>query len=306
MNRRDFLATGIATAAACAAPSVLPARRSQVSPQPRGRIQFDLAPHFGMFRHHAGGDLLDQIKFLADNGFTALEDSRLLSRPFSVQDAIRRELDCRGMRLGAFVATQEFSQVTFASGRRGDRHRCVADVRRAVKVARRMDARWCSIVPGKCDPRLPWPRQAANAVAALRDCMEICEPAGVVLLLEPLDRGVRSPRLLLENLEQTVRICREVNSPSCKVLFHTSEQAAESAGALVTRLDAAWTEIGYVQIADAPGGKEPGTGTLDFTALFTALARHNYAGIVGLDHGNSQPGLDGERAVIAAYPCPSA
>lgn len=33
------------------------------------------SPHFGMFRHHAGDDLIDQLTFMADVGFRGLEDN---------------------------------------------------------------------------------------------------------------------------------------------------------------------------------------------------------------------------------------
>ncbi|MCA9259774.1 MAG: xylose isomerase, partial [Planctomycetales bacterium] len=42
-----------------------------------GSVKFHLkyAPHYGMFKHHAGDDYLDQIKFAADQGFRAWEDN---------------------------------------------------------------------------------------------------------------------------------------------------------------------------------------------------------------------------------------
>jgi hydroxypyruvate isomerase len=41
--------------------------------------------------------------------------------------------------------------------------------------------------------------------------------------------------------------------------------------------------IGHVQVADSPGRHEPGTGTIDFPGLFSALA-DGYAGWVGLEY----------------------
>ena len=32
------------------------------------------APHFGMFKNHAGNDEIDQLKFMYDMGFRSLED----------------------------------------------------------------------------------------------------------------------------------------------------------------------------------------------------------------------------------------
>src|SRR5690606_40805078 len=46
------------------------------------------APHFGMFETHAGSDLIAQLEFMADEGFTALEDNELMSRPVPLQERI--------------------------------------------------------------------------------------------------------------------------------------------------------------------------------------------------------------------------
>ena len=54
-------------------------------------------------------------------------------------------------------------------------------------------------------------------------------------------------------------------------------------------------------VGDNPGRKEPGTGGINFSDLFQRIAQRGYAGILGMDHGNSMPGKAGEQAVIDAY-----
>jgi Xylose isomerase-like TIM barrel len=44
------------------------------------------------------------------------------------------------------------------------------------------------------------------------------------------------------------------------------------------------SHIGHVQVADAPGRHEPGTGRIDFPAVFQALDRANYAGWIGCEY----------------------
>lgn len=40
----------------------------------------------------------------------------------------------------------------------------------------------------------------------------------------------------------------------------------------------------HVQIADCPGRHQPGTGNMDFPALFAALEQHSYAGWIGCEY----------------------
>jgi hydroxypyruvate isomerase len=91
-----------------------------------------------------------------------------------------------------------------------------------------------------------------------------------------------------------------VNSPSCRILYDLYHQQITE-GNLIPNSDAAWSEIAYFQVGDNPGRREPTTGEINYRNVFAHLHAKGYTGIVGMEHGNSRPGRDGERAVIAAY-----
>ena len=300
MNRRDFLMTGLATGVTVA--GAVSARLPQQSTQEGSRRRFKLkyAPHFGMFRHSAGDDPIDQLRFMADEGFTALEDNGMRSRPEDVQARIAREMDRLGMEMGVFVAHADFGQVTFASGKADLRDRLLAEMRDSIKTARRVNARWCTVVPGRYDQRLEWDYQTANVIDNLKRCAELCEPAGLVMVLEPLNPYRDHPGLFLTRIPQAFMICQAVGSPSCKILNDLYHQQITE-GNLIPNIDKAWSEIAYFQVGDNPGRKEPTTGEINFRNIFRHLHGKGYTGIVGMEHGNSRPGKAGERAVIDAY-----
>jgi hydroxypyruvate isomerase len=66
-------------------------------------------------------------------------------------------------------------------------------------------------------------------------------------------------------------------------------------------MDKAWDEIGYFQVGDNPGRKEPGTGEINYLNIFRHLKSRQFSGIVGMEHGNSESGKEGEQKVIEAY-----
>ena len=66
-------------------------------------------------------------------------------------------------------------------------------------------------------------------------------------------------------------------------------------------MDNAWSEIAYFQIGDNPGRKEPTTGEINYLNVFKHIYKKGYKGIMGMEHGNSKQGKDGELAVIKAY-----
>jgi hydroxypyruvate isomerase len=162
-----------------------------------------------------------------------------------------------------------------------------------------VNAKWATVVMGTVAPRLEPEYQTANAVEILRAASERLERAGLVMVLEPLNRRDH-PNLFLTRIPQAFQICRAVDSPSCKILFDIYHQQITE-GNIIPNFDRAWSETVYVQVGDNPGRREPTTGEINYANIFAHLKRKGYTGVVGMEHGNSRPGADGELAVVAAY-----
>jgi len=302
MKRREFLATGLAAGAAVSWAKVASAQEAPREGEAAGKERFKLryAPHFGMFRHSAGEDLIDQLNFAADQGFTAWEDNGMMGRPPEVQEKISREMNRLGMAMGVFVAAAHFGRKTFVHNDSEVRASVADEMRKAVEVARRVNAKWCTVVPGDYDNRLEWGYQTANVIDNLKVCAEILEPAGLVMVLEPLNPWRDHPGLFLTKIPQAYQICRSVGSASCKILNDLYHQQITE-GNLIPNIDAAWSEIAYFQVGDNPGRNEPTTGEINYKNVFRHIHAKGFSGIVGMEHGNSKPGKEGEAAVIRAY-----
>lgn len=306
MDRRSFLATGLAGAAALrlGAKAVGEETNAAGAPGAEGaamgqKFRLKYAPHFGMFEAHAGKDEVDQLKFIADEGFSALEDNGMLGRPVELQERIAGEMTRLNLAMGVFVAYVEWEKPQMVRRDPAFRAQLVKQMQQAVEVAKRVNAKWCTVVPGPIDPRLDWGYQTANVVEHLRAAAAVCEPAGLVMVLEPLNPRDH-PNLFLTKVAQAYEICRAVNSPSCKILDDLYHQQVTE-GNLIPNIDAAWDEIAYVQLGDNPGRKEPTTGEINYRNVFRHLHGKGYAGILGMEHGNARPGKEGERALIEAY-----
>jgi hydroxypyruvate isomerase len=300
MKRRNFLQTGMLTAsgAVAAAAGVLSPATARAGE--RRQFQLKYAPHFGMFRVSAGNDPLDQLKFAADQGFTAWEDNGMKGRDVTLQEKIAQTMQQLGMQMGVFVATATFTDVTFAGRDQDAWNKVLKDIRDSVDVAKRVNAKWMTVVPGHYHKGLEWDYQTANCVELLRRCCDILQPHGLVMVLEPLNWWANHPGCFLHKIPQAYQICRAVDNPSCKILFDLYHQQITE-GNLIPNIDLAWSEVGYFQAGDNPGRKEPGTGEINYRNVFGHIHSKGFDGIVGMEHGNSQPGAAGERAVIEAY-----
>jgi hydroxypyruvate isomerase len=302
MQRREFLHASALSGVSLAAIRSTTSATLAGAPIARAGDEFRMkyAPHFGMFRHHAGEGVLDQLRFMADEGFRALEDNWMGRRPVDEQSSIAKEMEKLSMEMGVFVAHADFGAMTFASDTDEARDRIKKDITSAVEVAKRVNARWCTVVPGTYSTRDEWDYQTATVIENLKIAAEICEPSGLVMVLEPLNPWRDHPNLFLSKIPQAYLLCRAVGSPSCKILDDLYHQQITE-GNLIPNADRAWDEIAYIQVGDNPGRKEPGTGEINYGNVFRHLHEKGFDGIVGMEHGNSRGGKEGERAVIDAY-----
>jgi hydroxypyruvate isomerase len=259
------------------------------------------APHFGMFRQHGGAELVGQLEFMAAEGFTALEDNGMKGRSVADQELVARTMARLNMRMGVFVAhTIAWNDANLTNGNAAALDAFLREVRESVEVAKRVNAKWMTVVPGHVDRRLEMSYQTANVTEALKRAAGILEPHGLVIVIEPLNTLRDHPGQFLNRIPQAWQICRAVNSPSLKILFDIYHQQITE-GNLIPNIDQAWDEIGYFQAGDNPGRREPGTGEINYRNVFRHIHAKGWDGIVGMEHGNARPGREGERAVIDAY-----
>jgi hydroxypyruvate isomerase len=300
LNRRQFVKGAAISTLAVASNPLRSLANSTFDSDTKHQFNLKYAPHIGMFREHAGKDPIDQVKFMADQGFTAMEDNGMMGRAVDLQEKIAAEMTRLSMTMGVFVAYGEFEKKTFVTSNKEIREMLANRMKKAVEVAKRVNAKWCTVVPGAFDTNLEWDYQTANAIENLKWCAEVCEPSGLVMVLEPLNAWTDHPGLFLSKVPQAYQICKSVDSPSCKILDDLYHQQITE-GNLIPNMDMAWSEIAYIQVGDNPGRKEPTTGEINYKNVFKHIYDKGYKGVIGLEHGNSKPGKEGELAVINAY-----
>jgi hydroxypyruvate isomerase len=304
MNRRKFFAKTMAAGAATLAGSTVIAqtrRSTKNAPATKRKFNLKYAPHFGMFKNLAGDDPIEQLKFAADRGFTAWEDNGMSGKPVALQERIAKTMEELRMEMGVFVAHNiSWNEPTLTTGEKKHRQDFVDQIRASIDVAKRVNAKWMTVVPGHVDLRKEMDYQTANVIEALRAAAEILEPHGLTIVLEPLNWWTNHPGQFLTKIPQTYLICKAVNSPSCKILFDIYHQQITE-GNIIPNLDRAWDEVAYIQIGDNPGRNEPTTGEINYLNIFQHLHKKGYQGILGMEHGLSQRGKEGEQKLIDAY-----
>jgi hydroxypyruvate isomerase len=294
MNRRSFSKNVFATTATA---SLFGANFNSKANAPTN-FKHLYASHFGMFENSAGKDLVKQLEFMAANGIKGLEDNGMLNRPAAEQQIIGDTLKRLGMTMGVFVIEGGDNwKTSLATGKKEYIDTFVKTCKQSVELAKKVNAKWMTVVPGYFDRTKSMGLQTANVIEAMRRGAEIMEPHGLIMVMEPLSDNAD---LFLRHSDQTYEICKAVNSPSCKVLFDIYHMQRNE-GNLIKNIEAYWSEIAYFQIGDNPGRNEPTSGEINYKNIFKYIYDKGYRGIMGMEHGNATKGAEGEQKLIEAY-----
>ena len=305
MKRRKFIKKGALTGSFLGLSALVASKAFATANQDsniENTHQFNLkyAPHLGMFKAHVGDDPIAQLEFMASQGFTAFEDNEMRNRPIAVQEAMAQTMAKHNMTMGVFVAHDIYwKEPNLASGKKEWQDEFLSQIKASIPVAKRVNAKWMTVVPGHVALRLAHSYQTANVIETLKKACAILEPHGLVMVLEPLNFRDH-PGLFLQKSPQAYQICKAVNSPSCKILFDIYHQQIQE-GNLIPNIDACWDQIAYFQIGDNPGRNEPTTGEINYKNVFQHIYNKGYNGVLGMEHGNSIKGKKGEQRVIDAY-----
>jgi len=152
----------------------------------------------------------------------------------------------------------------------------------AVDYARALGVMRLNCLAGVRPPNFSEAEATATLVDNIIYAADVLAGHGRTLLLEAVN-AFDTPDFLLHRTDQVEKIITAVDRPNVAIQYdvYHAQRAGENPTATVgEHID----HIGYIQIADAPGRHQPGTGELDFPLLFTELDRLGYDGYVGLEY----------------------
>lgn len=118
------------------------------------------------------------------------------------------------------------------------------------------------------------------------------ERAGIRLVIEAINTR-DMPGFFLTGTEQALDLIAETGSTNIFVqydVYHMQIMGEDPGTVIAEHLG----RIDHIQIADAPGRHEPGTGVIDFASLFERLDRLGYDGWIGAEYrpaAHTQDGL---------------
>jgi hydroxypyruvate isomerase len=243
---------------------------------------YQLAPNIELLFTEAG-DYHDRVRAAAEAGFTAVEmwGPTGVDAPATPKDlpALKAALDETGTQLTAQLAEPR-TQFMIPPWDHSEFYRKLDE---GVEIAHFLGTP--RMVVGSGTGFGGWKRQVQldKLIEIYQQAIAQIEGSGVTLVLEPVNVRVDHPGSLLDRTAEAAYVARGVDSPFFGVLYDLYHSTVEGENPAV-ELENAGDLVKYVQIADAPGRGEPGTGSIDWPSALTILRSSGYDGPIGLEY----------------------
>lgn len=157
----------------------------------------------------------------------------------------------------------------------------IAELKTLIPIAQRLKCGQLILVSGKRIESAPAGSQHQASIDALKRSVELLSAAGIVAVIEPIDR-LENPPIYLDGVTEAFEIVRAVGSPNVKVLYDLYHEQ-RTHGNLIEKLEKNIDEVGLIHIADVPGRHEPGTGEVNYINIYRKLAQLRYKGVIAME-----------------------
>jgi hydroxypyruvate isomerase len=147
--------------------------------------------------------------------------------------------------------------------------------------AKRMGCKQLILLSGKRIETAPSGSQHAASIETLKRSVELLSSAGLVGMIEPIDR-LENPTIYLDGVTEAFEIVRAVGSPNVKVLYDLYHEQRQY-GNLIDKLNNNIDGLGMIHIGDVPGRHEPGTGEINYTNVYRKLGQLQFKGIIAME-----------------------
>ena len=250
-------------------------------------MPFELSVSLEYTFHEAGERLEDRMAAAAAAGFRKVEIFTTANRDVPSLKAALAETGCE------LYATVTDPRIQLVMADQHDRFREMFAA--AAKDAADLGAGRIVVPSGSAVPYMKRPVQLDIVAEAIASVVPVAEEHGLVIMLEPVNTRVDHPGVLFGMTEDAVGVIERIGSPRVRLLYdlyHSITEREDPADVLpkVAHL------VEHIQIADAPGRGEPGSGEIDWPAMLSLIESVGYTGVLGLEL--SPTGRDTASALV--------
>ena len=160
-------------------------------------------------------------------------------------------------------------------------------VDRGLEYAVGLGSEFLHVCAGLRQPETSRDRAFARYVSNIVWAAERAKGSGVTLVLEVQNKW-DSPDFILDSQQQTADVIDAVGQADVGLMFDVYH-ARRMEGGVAATLASVRDHVVHVQIADSPDRHEPGSGDIEWRAVFDALRDSGYSGWIGCEY---RPSVD--------------
>lgn len=229
---------------------------------------------------------IERFGAAAADGFNAVEiqfpyDTSLAAIQHELQ---QHQLRCVLINVPAGDLMQGGEGLAAVPERQAEFH---AALEQCVEFARGLQVDCVNVLPGRCNDEHRRAEYLTTLKNSLQQAVAALAPLGITTTFEAINT-FDMPGFLIHSGQQMLDVMDELQLPGLKAQFDVYHMARMGVP-LVEFIRQHIGHIGHIQFADTPGRGEPGTGELDFAAVFAAITESGYSGWVGAEYRPTGP-----------------
>jgi hydroxypyruvate isomerase len=156
-----------------------------------------------------------------------------------------------------------------------------------IEYAQALNVSCVNVLPGCCINPAQREKYLATFQKNLIKAASALQTINVKCMFEAINT-IDMPHFLINTAHHMFDIITELQHPNLFMqydIYHMTKMKQN----IINDIEQYLPYIGHIQFADCPGRHEPGTGTIDFTSVFTKIAHSNYTGWIGAEYYPSLP-----------------
>lgn len=220
-------------------------------------------------------NLEDRIRAAANDGFKFVELFLPEGRDMARLGAVAKEC---GVEFASVVAEPRFT-FSFPGADFDEFFRTLAA---SLERAKLLGCPRLVITTGLGFPAKKRQVQMDEMAIVLAEAAEMGQKAGIEIVIEAVNTKVDHPGVLLDNTADAAYVVEKANHPNLWLQYDLYHSVASGEDPL-EMLPKYKHLIRYVQIADAPGRGEPGSGEIDWEKVIPVIDAIGYTNPVGLE-----------------------
>jgi hydroxypyruvate isomerase len=187
------------------------------------------------------------------------------------------------LTMDTIIATPDWGKRPVSMVDPAQRDNFLADVKKAIEWSRKLEVPQIILMSGNAIPGRTYEEQFASLLEGSKRAAELAAKADVTLIVEPLNSKVDHKGFFLNNCLEGLRLVKQVDSPSFKLLFDLYHEQVQ-AGDVTRSLTEAAPHVAVFHVADNPGRHDPGSGEMNYGHLYKTIQKTGFSGYICMEY----------------------